>query len=343
MPTTIIQPGATIFVTGVNGLIGSHVADQLLKLGYNVRGAVRDVEKNKWVSEYFDKHYKDSKFELVSVPDLAVEGCFDEGLKGASAFIHVASPLGWEGSDNPTAYIRNAVDVYLNALKAASKQPSVKRVVATSSSLAASYPSINVEKVLDQTTYNEQGVADGTTTPPGHPMGLYIAIKVATEKACWDWIKENNPHFTFNTILPYANFGKLVVPEKQGSPSTIEWVKVPFENNVEVFSYLSTGLKPQWFISTQDCALLHIAAAIYAEVSSERIFGYAEQWDFNKLLAIMREAYPDRKFPDDISIDGPDMVKPPRERAEEVLRWIKGGKGWDGLEESVKELIAQWA
>lgn len=101
--------------------------------------------------------------------------------------------------------------------------------------------------------------------------------------------------------------------------------------------------RTEWFVSTQDCALLHIAAAIYDEVSSERIFAYAEPWDFNKVLAIMRKAYPDRKFPDDVTLAGPDMVKPPRERAEEVLRWIKGGKGWDSLEESVKEAIAQWA
>lgn len=56
----------------------------------------------------------------------------------------------------------------------------------------------------------------------------------------------------------------------------------------------------------------------------------------------MRKAYPDRTFPDDITLPGPDMVQPPRERAEEVLRWIKGGEGWDGLEGAVRETIAQW-
>jgi nucleoside-diphosphate-sugar epimerase len=82
MPTVVIKPGATIFVTGVNGLIGSYVADQLLLRGYNVRGAVRDVEKTKWLKEYFDGKHSDAKFEMVAVPDMTVEGCYDNLVQG---------------------------------------------------------------------------------------------------------------------------------------------------------------------------------------------------------------------------------------------------------------------
>lgn len=35
-----IAPGSLTLVTGVNGFIGSHIADQLLSLGYRVRGTV---------------------------------------------------------------------------------------------------------------------------------------------------------------------------------------------------------------------------------------------------------------------------------------------------------------
>jgi nucleoside-diphosphate-sugar epimerase len=82
MPTVAIKPGATIFVTGVNGLIGSYVAEQLLARGYNVRGAVRDVEKTKWLKEYLDGKAFDAKFELIAVPDMTVEGCYDDLLEG---------------------------------------------------------------------------------------------------------------------------------------------------------------------------------------------------------------------------------------------------------------------
>jgi nucleoside-diphosphate-sugar epimerase len=84
MPTVVIQPGATVFVTGVNGLIGSYVVDQLLVRGYNVRGAVRSLERTKWLKNYFDDKYKDAtvKLELVEVPDMMLEGCYDDFLDG---------------------------------------------------------------------------------------------------------------------------------------------------------------------------------------------------------------------------------------------------------------------
>jgi nucleoside-diphosphate-sugar epimerase len=82
MPTVVIKPGATVFVTGVNGLIGSHVVDQLLVRGYSVRGAVRNVEKTAWLKEYFDGKYTDGKFDMVAVPDMTSHGCYEGLLEG---------------------------------------------------------------------------------------------------------------------------------------------------------------------------------------------------------------------------------------------------------------------
>jgi nucleoside-diphosphate-sugar epimerase len=82
MPTVVIKPGATVFVTGVNGLIGSHVVDQLLKRGYNVRGAVRQVQKHGYLIEYFNDKYQEAKFELVDVPDMTAGGCYDKVVNG---------------------------------------------------------------------------------------------------------------------------------------------------------------------------------------------------------------------------------------------------------------------
>jgi nucleoside-diphosphate-sugar epimerase len=84
MPTVAIYPGATVFVTGVNGLIGSYIADQLLARGYNVRGAVRDVEKTKWLKGYFDSKYSGEHFEMVAVPDMTIKGCYDHLVEGKS-------------------------------------------------------------------------------------------------------------------------------------------------------------------------------------------------------------------------------------------------------------------
>lgn len=77
-----IPKGSAVVVTGVNGFIGSHVADQFLQFGFKVRGTVRDTAKNIWVSNLFERKYGKDSFELVSVPDMTVDGAFDEAVKG---------------------------------------------------------------------------------------------------------------------------------------------------------------------------------------------------------------------------------------------------------------------
>ena len=77
-----VPKGSTVLVTGANGLLGSHIADQFLEHGYKVRGTVRDTEKNAWLQTVFDKKYGKGSFELFKVPDLTVDGAFDEAVKG---------------------------------------------------------------------------------------------------------------------------------------------------------------------------------------------------------------------------------------------------------------------
>lgn len=66
----ILPKGSWIIVTGANGFVASHVVDQFLRLGYNVRGTVRDAQKSSWLTGYFSKKYPDIKFELAEVKDL---------------------------------------------------------------------------------------------------------------------------------------------------------------------------------------------------------------------------------------------------------------------------------
>lgn len=80
--SSAIPKESIILVTGVNGYIGSHTADQLLSLGYKVRGTVRDATKSQWAQQLFDEKYGKGKFELFVVSDIAVDGAFDEAVKG---------------------------------------------------------------------------------------------------------------------------------------------------------------------------------------------------------------------------------------------------------------------
>ncbi|KAF2111662.1 dihydroflavonol-4-reductase [Lophiotrema nucula] len=337
MPTVVIKPGSTIFVTGVNGLIGAHVADQLLTRGYHVRGAVRDVQKTSWLSDYFAANRKEAKFELVSIPDMTVEGCYNEAVKGTDGFVHVASPL---GGQDPNEAIPIGVNGGLNALKAAAKEPSIKRVVYTSSSIATTFPKTNVDYSVDENSYNEEALQWAWNHPADQPEDLkglfiYAGIKTETEKALWKWMKENKPEFVFNAVLPNCNFGKILVPEKQGFPSTVEWAHFAFTG--ENIEFLAKRIGPQFFIDTVDDALLHVGALIYEDVKSERLFGFTQPFNWNDILGIYRKLYPDKTFHEDFEGLGEDRLKVPNQRAEEVLRWVKG-RGWTRLEESVQEM-----
>ena len=85
MPTfenPALSQGSRILVTGVNGYVGSHVADQALEYGYTVRGTVRNIQKHNWMLDFFGKKFGKGRFELAEVEDISKEGAFDEAVKG---------------------------------------------------------------------------------------------------------------------------------------------------------------------------------------------------------------------------------------------------------------------
>lgn len=80
-----IPKGSIVLVTGVNGYIGSHTADQLLSFGYKVRGTVRDASRCQWVQKFFDEKYGKRRSELAVVAHISPDGAFDEAVKGIRA------------------------------------------------------------------------------------------------------------------------------------------------------------------------------------------------------------------------------------------------------------------
>lgn len=74
-----------VLVTGINGFIGAHVAKDLLEHGWAVRGTARKPESVKVLTDGpFKKYADEGKFTLAQVPDMTVDGAFDEAVKGMS-------------------------------------------------------------------------------------------------------------------------------------------------------------------------------------------------------------------------------------------------------------------
>ena len=77
-----LAKGSLVVVTGANGYIGSHVADQALQAGFNVRGTFRSEAKAEWMKEYVADKYGKDRLEVCIVPDMSHDGAFDEAVKG---------------------------------------------------------------------------------------------------------------------------------------------------------------------------------------------------------------------------------------------------------------------
>lgn len=87
-------------------------------------------------------------------------------------------------------------------------------------------------------------------------------------------------------------------------------------------------------MDVQDTGILHVAAVVLADVQDERIFGFAEPYNWDRILGILRRQNPDHSFPDDFEGSAyPHTIKP-RDRAEELLK-IMGRPGWTSLEDSL--------
>lgn len=327
-----VPRGSLVLVTGTTGLIGSHVADQFLQYGYKVRGTTRNAEKNAWISRLFDDKYGKGQFELVEVADQSTPDAFDDVVRGAAIVVHCATELSL--SPNPHEVVPKAIAMTLNALRAAAKEPSVKRFVLTSSSSSAIIPKPDTPGTITVDTWNDEAIEAAYRPPPYEQerfYPVYAASKALSEKEAWKFVREEKPGFVLNTVLPNINFGRSLDPINQGYQSTAAGVANLYKGDSTLL-----GMFPaQYFVDVQDNALLHVAAGIHPGVTSERIFAFAESVNGDMVLDILRKTYPEKTFPENFQ-GGHDLTKVvPRERAEELLRDM-GRDGWTSLEESVR-------
>ena len=72
--------------------------------------------------------------------DLTVAGSYEEAFAGCSCVIHVGTPMGYGGANNPEEIFDGAVDGTMNLIDTIQKGGSVKRLIYTSSFAAVACP-----------------------------------------------------------------------------------------------------------------------------------------------------------------------------------------------------------
>ncbi|OCL14144.1 NAD(P)-binding protein [Glonium stellatum] len=331
----VIRPGECILVTGANGYIASHLIDQLLAAGYRVRGTVRDLNKYDWVGKFFNQRHEGGMFELALVNNMAADGAFDEVIRGMSGVCHVAIG-GFSVDPNVIDY---TVDSTKRLFEAASRQPSVKRFVYTSSITAAFGQYFDGMLTVDQNTWNKQVVEMLGAPPPSgldmsnpitRALALYDASKVLAE---WEVYTTQRGSMEVNSVLPGFTLGKILAPGFQGTPSSAFFLKLLWTGGVAEFSTIGAPLH----IDVEDCARLHIAALLMPRVVNQRIFAAFTPVNSSMLLMMLQDLYPDAKF----RMEGSDTrimrCNMPNIQAAALLRQM-GFPGYTSVKDSVKRL-----
>jgi dihydroflavonol-4-reductase len=248
----------TVLVTGGTGYIAGWCLTELLARGYDVRTTVRSLDKAERVRRAVGRDVE------VVAADLTADDGWAEAVRGCEYVLHVASPLGIDGS---TALVEPARDGTLRVLRAA-VVAGVKRVVVTSAANTAS-PS----------SYRDSGVSDETlwTDPDDPTLQPYRRSKTLAERAAWDFMKSTKDT-TLTTILPGAVFGPILSPDGLGS--------------VQIVARLLNGMPgtPKIgfeIVDVRDLADIHIRAMTAPSAAGERLLATGEfMWMQDMALAL---------------------------------------------------------
>ena len=122
-----------VLVTGADGFIGSHLTEELVKQGYNVKAFVYYNSFNSW--GWIDTFSKDIKNELkIFTGDIRDPNGVRKAMKGIDTVYHLAALIGIPFSyHSPDSYVDTNIKGTLNVLQAA-KFLNTKRVLVTSTS-----------------------------------------------------------------------------------------------------------------------------------------------------------------------------------------------------------------
>ncbi|MFX6532709.1 NAD-dependent epimerase/dehydratase family protein, partial [Acinetobacter baumannii] len=233
----------TVAVTGAGGFVASWVVKYLLERGYSVRATVRNLNDPKKTNHLmaFDGAKERLKFYKAN---LLEEGSFDEVVKGCDGVFHTASPFFFETTDPQAELLDPALKGTLNVLSSVAKNPSVKRVVLTSSEAAVAF---NGTPLTMDITVDESWWSDPEFCRKNQMW--YVLSKTLAETAAWKFVKEKGIDMV--SINPTAVLGPLLQPSLNTRCANI----LNLVNGSETFPNATYG-----FVNVKDVAEAHVLA-----------------------------------------------------------------------------------
>ena len=270
-----IDKSKPVLVTRGSGYVASWIIKMLLEEGINVNATVRDPSNIQKV-DHLTALSKASAGQLkLFKSDLLDTGSFDEPMQDCELAIHTASPFLITGIKNSEEeLIRPAKEGTRNVLESAKRNPTLKRVVLTSS-VAAIYGD-NVDIALAPGgifTEKEWNITSNAEHQP------YSYSKTIAEKEAWA-IAEEQDQWDLLTINPGWIFGPSVSKRKD-SMSISTMIQIGDGT-------YKTGVAELWngIVDVRDVASAHIKAGYTPEASGRHIIvsGEATLLDLANML-----------------------------------------------------------
>lgn len=298
----------TVFISGASGFIAQHIVKNLIEKGYDVVGTVRSSAKG----ESLAKNLRSDKFKFEVVPDISVDGAFDDSIKAhpeATIVLHTASPFFYDTTDPENDLVIPAIKGTSNIFNAVkSYAPQVKRIVITSSD-AAIYSSVdeqNSSLSFDESSWNdityEEAIKD--------PIAAYYGAKSFAEKFAWDFVKKN-PDFkaTLTAVNPVYVFGPQAF--KCDVKETLNTSNELINTLIKLGPNDSFDLDKGGFVDVRDVSKAHIEAFENDDTMNKRLFMTNGQFSTQMMLDIINDNFPELKgkIPVGNKGSGPDDIK----------------------------------
>ncbi|ORY35589.1 hypothetical protein BCR39DRAFT_510931 [Naematelia encephala] len=333
-----LQKGDTILVTGATGLLGASTVDALISRGFKVRGVTRDVAKTQPLKDKIEVLYGPGKIEFVQIEDATKPDAYLAALQGTTGLIHLAVDLGsvFAPDASVDSAVRSATDMTLGLLKTATKIPTIKAAVVTSSNVSIYNPEYGKDLDVSLKDYNEKSVENALAVPKDHPFRtgyIYSAAKTRSEQALWKWFSETKPRFSVNTVLPHMTIGQPFNPA-EGVYSTSTWLNELFDGKLDspIVGFLAPG---SWFVDVRDCAIVHVGALLDTSTDGHRLWAAGQPpVHVNEVLKIWREAFPNHELPPDFDLPAQPKQNLDREASTQLLQRY-AGRSWTPLKETL--------
>ena len=266
-------------VSGGTGYLSSWIVKMLLEDGINVNTTVRDFnDEAKMGHLETPKETSDADLNLFEA-NLLKPGDFDEPIKGCELVIHTASPYILTGIKNSEEeLIQPALEGTTNVLESVNKNPTVKRVVLTSSAVAIYGDTVDIQSIPNGVfTENEWNI---TSTPDHQP---YSYSKTVAEKKAWSLVMQQD-QWDLLSINPGWILGPSV--SKRTDSMSINTM-IEFGNGT-----YKSGVPKLWtpIVDVRDVATAHIKAGFTPNASGRHII-VSEEATLLDIAKILRKHF----------------------------------------------------